>query len=74
MGVHISAVGGTVVVKGIGSLSSHCRCDVGLLSPVPSGSVHCHVLLNLAEIKRLLLERVWPGTLLPICSASGYAS
>lgn len=26
---------------------------------------------HLAEIERLLLERVWPGTLLPICSAYG---
>lgn len=47
MGVHISAVGGTVVVKGIRSLSSHCRRDIGLLSPVSSSSVDRHVLLSL---------------------------
>lgn len=49
MGVHVSAVGGTVVVKGIGSLGSHCGCDIGLLSPVRSISLRRHVLLSLRK-------------------------
>lgn len=47
--VHVSAVGGTVVVKGIGSLSRHRGCDIGLLSPVPCISLHRHVLLSLCK-------------------------
>lgn len=70
MGVHVGAMRGAVVVERVGSLGSHGGGDVGLLPPVPCISLHCHVLLGLAEIEWLLLEGVWSRALLPISPTS----
>lgn len=40
VGMHISAVGGTVVMEGIGSLGYFYGVDVGLLFPLPSISLY----------------------------------
>lgn len=46
VGMNVSCVGGAVV-EGILSLGGHSRGDVGLLPPVTSVALNCHVLLGL---------------------------
>lgn len=45
------AMTGAVVRKGVRSLSN-CRSDVGLLTPVRSGTIRCDVLLGLKTEKQ----------------------
>lgn len=48
VGMNVSCVGGAVV-EGVLSLGGHSGGDVGLLSPVTSVALNCHVLLGLRE-------------------------
>lgn len=48
VGMNVSCVGGAVV-EGVLSLGGHCGGDVGLLPPVTSVTLDCHVLLGLDE-------------------------